>query len=76
MIEVKYKGKTLGYDEGKNEIYVDSKKDESGKFSPAFVNNGEKEKPTFIGFTENTTKTFISLNGKLLKTVSPEEIDL
>lgn len=72
---VKYKSTELFYDEVDGSVYVNGNKDTSGLFSPSFIDNGD-DKPTFIGFIDNNTRTFISLTGKSLGIIESDKVEI
>lgn len=74
MINLEYKGTKLSYDEADNKVFINDKEDTHKVYSPSFVNNGDNEKPTFIGFVRNRDNKFISLSGKTFDTIKPEDI--
>lgn len=75
MIEIKYKNKILSYDSDKNEVYIDGVLDRSKQYSPSFVDNKDNT-VTFIGLTNNKSNEFISLSGKVINTIMPDDIKL
>lgn len=75
MITIKFNKDVIDYDPKNNEVYVNGKLDENKRYSPSFVDNKD-DTVTFIGITDNKTNKFISLTGKVMEIVKPDEIKL
>lgn len=76
MKEINYNGVVLGYNEKSQVLTVDGAPDKSGHYSPGFIKDESGKDVEFIGFHDNVNNKFINLQGKILSTISIDDVGL